>query len=154
MLSFHKQGLKIADWAKLVAQKFQTTEDTIKKDWSRRRSWVHLFLKLDDPITMAKNLIADNEVLFLDAQNMFEQADDQRMQLQLMWLRLKISKERTNIFKEICAFSPIKVDFEEKARTHKQKIWDEKDPSRKGDKDHEIRQRALRKSSQDRAYFD
>ena len=34
MLSLHKQGMKICEWAPLVASKYQITEDAAKRDWS------------------------------------------------------------------------------------------------------------------------
>jgi hypothetical protein len=154
MLSLHKQGMRVCEWAPLVASKYNTTEDVVKRDWSRRRGWMHHFFKLDDPIAMAKKLISDNEVLLLDAHNLYEQAIEPKIQLQIMWLRLKINRERINLLKEIGAFNPIKADFEEKVRDYKHKVRLEKDPSGKGDEDDRIRQAALNKSTRDRAYFD
>ena len=154
MLSFHEQGLKVTEWVKLVASKFQMTEDAVKKDWSRRRSWIHLFVKLEDPISLVKKLISDNELLLLDAENLYDRADESREQLQLMWLRLKIHKERVGLLKEMGAFEPIKGDFEHKKRLHIEKLSEEHYPYRKGDRDREIREQALSRSNKSRAYFD
>jgi len=107
MLSLHKQGMKVCEWAPLVASKYNTTEDVVKRDWSRRRGWMHHFFKLDDPIAMAKKLISDNEVLLLDAHNLYEQAIEPKIQLQIMWLRLKINREKINLLKEIGEYSSI-----------------------------------------------
>ena len=154
MLAYHRQGLSVKDWAPQVASKFQVTEDAVKRDWSRRRIWIHLFLKFDNPIELAKNLLIENEDLSLDAQNLYEQIDDPGIRLQVMWLRLGINKARLNIQKEMGAFCQIKFDFEEKTRVYKQNVWDDKDPSRKGNEDYKIRKQALMKCLQDRAYFE
>jgi hypothetical protein len=81
MLSCYRQGIKVVDWAPLVASKFKISEDSVKKDWSRRRNWMHFFLKLEDPILMAKKLVSDNELLMLDADNLFVEADEPKIQL-------------------------------------------------------------------------
>jgi hypothetical protein len=153
MLSFHQQGLKLVDWAPLVATKYKSTEDAIKRDWGRRRVWVHHFLRLDDPLDMAKKLVSDNEVLMLDADNLFEKADDPKIRLQIMWLRLKIFSERINLMKEMGGFEPIKADFEVKMRVHREKLCVERNPQLKGDEDHRIREAALRKCVRELPYF-
>lgn len=154
MLALHEQGFKASEWVPQIASKYHVTEDSVKKDWTRRRNWVHYFLKLEDATSLVKKLISDNEVLLLDATNLYEQTEEPKIKLQMMWLRLKIYHERVITLKEIGAFGPIQVEFKKQTREYTHKLDLEKYPYLKGEDDYRIRQEALKKSTQDRAYYD
>ena len=153
MFSYHRDGLKVCEWASLVASKYNVSEEAVKRDWSRRRNWISCFFKFDDPIAMAKKLIADNEILMLDATNVYMQAEAPRIQLQLLWLLLKINHERANLLKDMGAFGPTQVHFEIKTKDHKEKLLLENNPERKGNKEYWIRYDALKKSERALPYF-
>ena len=57
MLEYHKQGMKTSEWIPLVASKHNCSEDALKKDWGRRRSWIHQFMKIDDSKQLANEMI-------------------------------------------------------------------------------------------------
>jgi len=146
MLAYHRQGMKTTEWIPLVAAKHNCTEEAVKRDWSRRRDWIHHFMKLDNPVAMAKKIIYDNELLLLDAYNLYEQTEDPKAKLQIMWLRLKANREKRDFLSEIGALSHIRSDYEEKLWAHKKKLDQEKHPYLKGDEDQHIRAMALLKA--------
>ena len=154
MLEFYRQGVKISNWAPILAQKYQINEEAIKRDWSRRNKWVHIFVKIDDPFLMAKKIVAENELLMSDAYRLFENSDDPRSTVQLMWLRLKIWKEYVSLMRELGLFQPLKVDYENKALLHKKKLDEERIPYLKADRDREIRKSALSREHDNLPYFD
>ena len=153
MLKCHKQGLKLAKWAPILAKKFEISEEAIRRDWSRRHSWIHNFINLDDAFSGVKKLIAQNQLLVQDACILFEEADDPKNKLQYMWLRLKIWREQFNMMKDMGFFGPIRTNFEHKTLLHKMKLDEQRIPYLEAQRDRDIRKNALSKEHEDLAYL-
>ena len=154
MLLLHREGLTVIDLAQELAPKYNISEEAVKRDWSRRRNWMQDFVRIDEPIELVNKMIVDNEVLFQDSQNLYQQAESTSLKVQILWLQLKIQRERKSMLKEMGAFEPIQKDYNFKARDRFDELIVEREPYRKGEEDRKIRKRALDKWTQHRAYFD
>ena len=149
MVACHMQGMKVSEWTPLVALKYKCKEEALQRDWSRRRSWIHLFLELEDPSELVQRIVSDHELLLLDTNSLFEQSEDPKMKLQLMWVRLKINREKKDFLKEIGAFDPIRAKYEQMKNDLITKINRERYPYLKGNEDQNIRNSALKKAGRE-----
>lgn len=48
MLFLNRLGLKPKDWIQEVAFKYKTTPEAVRRDWSRRKTWMKQILKVED----------------------------------------------------------------------------------------------------------
>ena len=145
MLRYDRLGIKPKDWIPLVASKHHTTEETVKRDWSKRKTWIRLFLKVDDAEALALDILFDYEVAILDAYTLYEQAEEVKIKIQTLWLRLKTILLKANYLRELGALEYVKSDYLEKVGEHKEEMLENKLPYLKGNRDREIRRRALSK---------
>jgi len=154
MLRCYNEGLKVVEWAPILSSQFEVSEETLRRDWSRRHNWLHFFVNFDDSFLATRKLIAENEALVQDANALFEEADDPKTKLQFMWLRLKIFKEQVSMLKELGLFGPVIIDFEHKAKLHKRNLDEKMYPYLRAERDREIRKGALKNMHETRAYLD
>ena len=117
-LNHHMQGMKKSEWVPLVASKHNCSEEALDRDWTRRKTWIHYFMKIDNSKQLALEILKDYELTLLDAYHIFEEAEDPKTKIQATWLRLKIMKLKQEFLKEINALDYIKVDFRNQGRKH------------------------------------
>ena len=48
MLYYSRLGLKPKDWIPMVASKHEASKEAVRRDWSERKTWIRMLLKIDD----------------------------------------------------------------------------------------------------------
>ena len=94
MLYYSRVGLKPKDWIPIVASNHGVSEDAIRKDWTKRKNWMRMLLKIDDPEALALSILMNNEVALSQAYKLFEQAQDVKTKIQTLWLIIKTNQIR------------------------------------------------------------
>ncbi len=119
----------------LVATKHEVTEDAAKKDWGKRRDWIKFFNTIDDAKTLGLQLLHDYELAILDAENLYEQTDDPKTKIQILWFRLKSIKQKQDFLNEVGGLRRLQSSFLEKFGEHQREMEEKKYPQLNGEKD-------------------
>jgi len=124
IFSYYMEGTKCSEFAPIIAKKYDCTEDAIRRDWSRRREWMHLFVNIDSAKDLAYRLLMDYEVSIIDSYHLYEIAENFKDKMQAYRLRRELMKDKKEFFKDINVLTYIGVDYKRQGERH----WVETDP--------------------------
>ena len=146
MLFLDRLGVKPKDWVEEIAFKYKTTPEAVRRDWSRRKTWMRQILKIKDAEALALDILYDYEKALQDAYRLYHDADEIPAKIHALWARLRAIQMREKYLKSIGALDHISIDFEYEAGYHREKREEEKYPYKKGERDRDIRDMAMLKA--------
>ncbi len=118
MLMMNRLGVQPKEWVPVVASKHGANEEAVKKDWSKRKEWMKVILKINDVEALALDTLNHYEVTLLDSYKLFEEIEDPKLKIQTVWLRIKAIKLKEDFLRDLGALDYIRTDFRAKANKH------------------------------------
>jgi hypothetical protein len=143
MLFLDRLGIKPKDWIREIAFKYKTSTEAVKRDWSRRKTWMRQALKIEDAEALALDILYDYEKALQDSFKLFNEAEKIPDKVHALWARLKAIQLREKYLDNVGALDQIRINFEYRSDYDREKKEEEKYPYKKGERDRHIRQTAL-----------
>ena len=145
MLFLDRLGIRPWDWIQEISFKHHTTPAAVRRDWSRRKTWMRQLLKIEDAEALGFNILYDYEKAVQDAYRLYDDATSIADKVHCLWARLKAIQLREKYLTTIGALEQIRIDMQYTADSHQERKDEEKHPYLKGDRDRDIRMMALLK---------
>jgi hypothetical protein len=145
MLHYSRLGFKPKEWIPMVASKYDVSEEAVRRDWSERKTWMRMFLKIENTEELALDILMNYEIILGQGYRLYEMAEDPKTKLQTLWFILKSVEQKMNYLRELGVLRQLQFDIGEKVIESQQKALEEKYPYMKGDRDRHNRTMALLK---------
>lgn len=145
MLHFNRLGFKPKEWIPMVASKYDASEESVRRDWSERKTWMRMFLKIEDTEELALDILMNYEIVLGQGYRLYDMAEDAKTKLQTLWFILKSIEMKMNYLKDLGVLSQLQLDIREKVNESRRKLLEDEYPYMKGDRDRHNRTMALLK---------
>ena len=124
MLYYNRLGAEPKEWIPIIASKHCVSEESLRRDWSKRKDWMPQFLKLNEAKELMQDILFDTDKVILDAYSVYDGTDDVKAKVQLLWLRMGAIQRRKDLLSELGAFESLRSDFRDKSSDYqKKKEW-------------------------------
>ena len=116
MLLANRNGEKSKDFVKRIAKKYDVSEDSLLRDWNRRKKWQKEVLLIEDIESFVTEWLLDEEMIYLEAWNLYHEEKNSYKKYQKLIFISKLRSMKAKNLKDMGIFDLIKAFYENKAK--------------------------------------
>ena len=135
MLRLFSLGFEIKEITAKVASKYDVNQEAVRRDWSNRKDWMKNYLNIEDTRDLVLRMLFRLDINYEEACQLSDQETSFKSKSHMLSLKVQIEKEKRELLKYLGAFAVIKADFKNSVLEHIEKLFEEKYPWTKGNKD-------------------